>query len=154
MRDKSTMAGVMEMGRGYIWVLREGLINVAFFDLRPEYKRSFYLWFPVQLLCFSPSMPYLCLHARISHATGVHPITRGYILFSLSNSWQFRHSHIPYLALDKDVKGHLLRVFSENFHYQKWPCLEKLHLSVTMRGVASRLDGTVDKDKNTSLEHH
>lgn len=43
MWEEKTMARAREMEMECIWVVREGLINVELYNLRPDYKRSCHL---------------------------------------------------------------------------------------------------------------
>ena len=66
----------MELGRGYIWVGRGGLINVALCDCRSEYKRNCYLWMPTGHLASLLPCP-ACVHMLGDHSTGAQPGSKG-----------------------------------------------------------------------------
>lgn len=130
---------------GCLWVARGGLLHVPLYDMRPECEKGFHL---CPQACFSSSMPRWCLSAMWSCATGVQPVTRGSILFSVFKQIPLieAFSYTICSLRQWDVKGHLLRVSSEHFlhswkgkHTQtlgctKRPYLEKLLVTTGVWG--------------------
>ena len=158
----------MEQGRGYIWVGRGGLINVALCDCRSEYKRNCYLWMPTShLASLLPCPAKRSRHRSPTRHQGIH--------LSLSKTWEFRHSDTPHLALEKEIQISW-GLFQKIFITGKWNVwvyvqtldwgmrpwlkkqykrflkekkyvlsiyLQKLHSPVTTRGVVYMLDGMI-----------
>ena len=169
----------MELGRGYIWVGRGGLINVALCDCRSEYKRNCYLWMPTShLASLLPCPAKRSRHRSPTRHQGIH--------LSLSKTWEFRHSDTPHLALEKEIQISW-GLFQKIFITGKWSVwvyvqtldwgmrpwlkkqykrflkekkyvlsiyLQKLHSPVTTRGVVYMLDGAVDGEKTPATWCH